>query len=71
MVPDSLRAHRRHRVEELVRETAMLFIALSPIDIVLVADQPARVVGLLCLVIGGLLLFEIAVQLEHRRIRDS
>jgi hypothetical protein len=56
-------------IEESVREIATLFVALSPLDVVLGADRPHAFRNGLIFMLFGVILFVSAVFTERRRLR--
>jgi hypothetical protein len=56
------------RIEEALREIAILFVALAPLDVFL-GDHPVNAIrnGLI-FVAGGLILFVMALHIEKRRL---
>ena len=55
------------RIEDALREIAVLFIALAPLDVVLGEHRANAVRDGLIFVTGGLILFVIALRMERRR----
>jgi hypothetical protein len=59
------------RIEEALREIAVLFIALAALDVFL-GEDPERALGNgLAFVVLGLFLFALAVYIERRRCGES
>jgi hypothetical protein len=57
------------RLEEALREVAVLFIALAPLDVALGAERSSTFRNGLIFVMIGVILFLIAVAVERRRLR--
>jgi hypothetical protein len=63
----TLDARTIERVEEGLREIAVLFIALAPLDVFLGEHRVNAVRNGLIFVAGGIILFVIAVRIERKR----
>jgi len=57
------------RLEEALREIAVLFIALAPLDVTLGAERSSEFRNGLIFVMIGVMLFLIALAVERRRLR--
>lgn len=55
------------RIEEALREIAVLFVALAPLDVALGGGDPHAFTYGLIFEIGGVILFIVALHLERRR----
>ena len=57
------------RIEDAMREIAVLFVALAPLDVVLGASRPRAFTYGLIFVAIGVILFAWALFIERRRLR--
>ena len=57
------------RIEDALREIAVLFMALAPLDVVLASDRPHAIRGGLIFVGIGVGLFVLVLNSERKRIR--
>ena len=55
------------RIEEALREIAVLFIALAPLDVFLIEGRPTAIRNGLIFVAVGLMMFVIALVMERKR----
>lgn len=70
MSPESRTNITMERIEEALREVAILFVALAPLDVALGADRPHGFTYGLIFVGGGVILFVLVLLVERRRLRE-
>lgn len=58
------------RIEEALREVAVLFVALAPLDVVLGAERPGAFADGLIFVAIGVILFVVTLIFERKRLRE-
>jgi putative exporter of polyketide antibiotics len=58
------------RIEDAIRESGTLIVALTPLDATFAPNQEDRWLWALILFGSGILLFGVALFLERRRTRD-
>jgi hypothetical protein len=57
------------RIEEALREVAILFVPLAPLDVALGAERSQGFTYGLIFVAGGVILFVLVLLVERRRLR--